>query len=228
MKKKETTHPKGRLKKNSLVQAWLVLLLATGFGVSLAGVQMTLGPKIDQNKINETREKVPALVLGNDLAAKMAAENQSLEITPRQVAVQKRGQTKYYQVLETRYQGDLRGWVVKAKGQGYADAIELLLGLSPDLAKITGLFILDQKETPGLGNKIITAEWRNQFIGKPTEPPLRVVKSGAEQINDIDAITGATISSKSVTGMINRAVGELNSQLTPATANESSEEKNNG
>ena len=228
MKKKETTHPKGRLKKNSLVQAWLVLLLATGFGVSLAGVQMTLGPKIDQNKINETREKVPALVLGNDLAAKMAAENQSLEITPRQVAVQKRGQTKYYQVLETRYQGDLRGWVVKAKGQGYADAIELLLGLSPDLTKITGLFILDQKETPGLGNKIITAEWRNHFIGKPTEPPLRVVKSGAEQINDIDAITGATISSKSVTGMINRAVGELNSQLTPATANESSEEKNNG
>lgn len=220
--------PGGRLRKNSLVQAWLVLLLATGFGISLAGVQMTLGPKIEQNKINETREKVPVLVLGTDLAAKMAEENQSLEITPRLVAVQKKNQTKYYQVLETRYQGDLRGWVVKAKGQGYADVIELLVGLSPDFNAITGLFVLDQKETPGLGNKIITTKWRSQFIGKPTHPALRVVKSGGEKRNNINAVTGATISSKSVTTMINRAISDLSPQLTSVPESKESEKKNNG
>ncbi len=228
MNRLKKTSTGGRLRKNSLVQAWLVLLLATGFGISLAAVQMTLGPKIEQNKINETREKVPLLVLGKDLAAKMAEENQSLVVTPRQVTVQKKGRTSYYPVLETRYQGILRGWVVKVKGQGYADVIELLVGLSPDLDAITGLFVLDQKETPGLGNKIITDKWRNQFIGKPTRTALRVVKSGAEKRNDINAVTGATISSKSVTMMINRVVSDLSTQLTSAPAEKQREENDNG
>ena len=60
-----------RLKNNNIIQAWLVLFLALCFGSALAGVQMTLGPKIEINKINETREKVPELVLGKDAALKM-------------------------------------------------------------------------------------------------------------------------------------------------------------
>ena len=160
------------------MQAWLVLVLAVGFGVSLAGVQLVLGPIIESNKVNETLEKVPELVLGNFLAAKMASENQTLEIVPRQVTVKKPEPTKFYSVYEARYQGDLKGWVVKTKGQGYADTIELLVGLSPDWT-ITGLFVLDQKETPGLGNKIITDAWRGQFVDAPADRSLVVVKTGA-------------------------------------------------
>ena len=203
-----------RLKTSSLVQAWLVLLLAVSFGVSLAGVQLVLGPVIEANKINETLEKVPELVLGSDLAAKMAAQNQSLEIAPHRVAVAKTDRDKSYSVYEVRYQGELRGWVVKAKGQGYADVIELLVGLSPGLKTITGLFVLDQKETPGLGNKIITADWRGQFTGAPADRSLVVVKTGASQPGEIDAVTGATISSNSVAAMINAAVSDLRKPLS--------------
>jgi electron transport complex protein RnfG len=203
-----------RLKTSSLVQAWLVLMLAVSFGISLAGVQLALGPIIETNKVNETLEKVPELVLGKDLAGKMAAQNQSLEITPHRVAVEKAGQEKTYSVYEARYKGELRGWVVKAKGQGYADAIELLVGLSPEAETLTGLFVLDQKETPGLGNKIITEDWRGQFIGAPASRALVVVKGGAAQPGQIDAVTGATISSQSVTAMINTAVGDLRKPLT--------------
>jgi len=202
-----------RLKASSLVQAWLVLLLAVSFGISLAGVQLALGPIIEANKVNETLEKVPELVLGKDLAGTMAAQNQSLEITAHRVAVDKSGQTKTYSVYEARYAGQLRGWVVKTKGQGYADAIELLVGLSPDLKSLTGLFVLDQKETPGLGNKIVTADWRGQFIGAPTSHALVAVKGGAAQPGEIDAVTGATISSNSVTAMINTAIGDLRKPL---------------
>jgi len=202
-----------KLKASSLVQAWLVLLLAVSFGVSLAGVQLALGPIIEANKVNETLEKVPELVLGGDLAAKMAAQNQSLEIAARRVAVARADRDKTYSVYEARYQDELRGWVVKAKGQGYADTIELLVGLSPGLKTITGLFVLDQKETPGLGNKIITDAWRGQFIGAPAKRTLVVVKSGAAKPGEIDAVTGATISSKSVTAMINTAIGDLRQPL---------------
>ncbi len=203
----------GGLRSNSLVQAWLVLVLAVGFGVSLAGVQIALGPVIEQNKINETLEKVPELVLGSALAAKMAAEDQTLEIVPRQVEVQKAARSKYYSVYEARYQNERKGWVVKTKGQGYADTIELLLGLSPDLTKITGLFVLDQKETPGLGNKIITDEWRGQFIDAPADGNLVVVKTGKTSSAQIDAVTGATISSKSVTALVNTAIGDVRTKL---------------
>ncbi len=208
----------GGLKSNKLVQAWLVLILATGFGVSLASVQNALGPVIETNKLNETLEKVPELVLGKELAAKMAGENQTLSITPHQVAVEKADRSKFYSVYEARYQGDLKGWVVKTKGQGYADTIELLLGLSSDLSTITGMFVLDQKETPGLGNKIIFDDWRGQFIGTPATQPLVVVKTGAQKPGEIDAVTGATISSKSVTNLINGALGDLRKPLADMPA----------
>ena len=213
------------LGSNSLVQAWLVLLLAVGFGASLAGVQLALGPVIEQNKINETLEKVPELVLGRTLATKMAGDNEELEVRPRQVEVKKGGRSKFYSVYEARYLGKRQGWVVKTKGQGYADTIELLLGLSPDLSKITGLFVLEQKETPGLGNKIITEDWRGQFIDKPADGRLTVVKTGATKPEQIDGVTGATISSKSVTGLVNATVDDLRPALTHG---EEKGGKNNG
>ena len=203
-----------KLKTSSLVQAWLVLLLAVSFGISLAGVQLALGPIIERNKVNETLEKVPELVLGSDLAVKMIAQNQRLDIAARRVAAAGADRDKTYRVYEARYQGELRGWVVKTKGQGYADAIELLVGFSPKLDTIAGLFVLDQKETPGLGNKIITAAWRSQFIGAPTNRSLAVVKTGATQPGEIDAVTGATISSKSVAAMVNTAIADLRKPLT--------------
>ena len=218
----------GGLRKSSLVQAWLVLVLAVGFGVSLAGVQLALGPVIESNKINETLEKVPELVLGNALAAKMAGEDQTLEIVSRQVTVKKSDRDKFYSVYEARYQGDLKGWVVKTKGQGYADIIELLLGLSPDLRTITGLFVLDQKETPGLGNKIVTDAWRGQFIDAPAERSLVVLKTGASRPGEIDAVTGATISSRSVTAMINTAIGDLRKPLTVCPSSVGKGGKHNG
>lgn len=204
-----------RLRNNNIVQAWLVLLLAIFFGASLAGIQITLGPKIEENKINETREQVPALVLGAAEAEKMAAEGKALEINPRTVAVEKNGRQTGYSVFEAILPGGERaGWVVKAKGQGYADKIELLLGLGPEAGEIRGLFVLEQKETPGLGNKITFPEWRSQFEGKSTSDFLTAVKGGASGPAQIDAITGATISSRAVTSIVNTAIADLTGPLS--------------
>ena len=110
----------------------------------------------------------------------------------------------------------ISGWVVKAQGQGYADKIEVLIGVDPNIQMITGLFILEQKETPGLGNKITLPVWREQFVGKKTSTPFVVVKEKSTVPNTIDAVTGATISSRSVAGIVHQTVtdikGRLNSQ----------------
>lgn len=159
-------------------------------------------------------QKVPEVVLGPLKAKKMAEEGSVLVIKAHLIETEKNGKKKFYSVFEARYpDGRLAGWVTKATGQGYADKIELLLGLDPEVKNLTGLFILDQKETPGLGNKIIEKAWRSQFIKKGTDITLKVVKEGVKSLNEINAITGATISSKSVCNIINKSVSDLKGRL---------------
>ena len=206
----------GGFKNSNLAQAWLILVLALIFGAALAAVQVNLSQTIRNNKLKETLERIPELVWGADQAGKIPNRDSALDIAPGTVAVAKDGQTAYYQLYRVSLAGRLSGWVVKAGGQGYADKIELLIGLDPAAETITGLFILEQKETPGLGNKISVARWRNQFIQKSTELPLTVVKGKSPTSNSIDAVTGATISSRSVTGIVNRTIDDLKGRLNPA------------
>lgn len=201
-------------KSNFFVQAWLVLVLAVFCGVALTGVQMKFSPKIEENKINETRQQVPGLILGEEAARQAAAAGQALTSIPTMITVEQGGgRTTSYSVFKATEADVVKGWVAKASGKGYADKVELLLGLSPEADQITGLFILDQKETPGLGAKIIEPLWRGQFTGKNTAQPILAVKNGADQPYEIDAITGATISSKTVCSIINKTVADLKKPL---------------
>ena len=201
-------------KDSNLFQAWLVLLLATLFGSALAGVQTKLGPVIEANKTRETLAKIPALVLGEEKAAKLSHQKKSLSITSRTIEIERNGIKKFYTVYDAAFEdGTLAGYVAKASGQGYADKIELLLGLDADARTITGLFILDQKETPGLGNRILEKPWRDQFLEKSSAARLVVVKGNPGKDNEIDAISGATISSRTVTGIVNTTIADIKAQL---------------
>jgi len=97
-----------------------------------------------------------------------------------------------------------------ASGAGFADRIEVLVGVDAGRGAITGVYVLEQKETPGLGNRITDAEWRALFTGKSAELiPLRVKRGKAEEDREIESITGATISSDSVVGIVNNAVQRM-------------------
>ena len=115
--------------------------------------------------------------------------------------------------------------MAKASGQGYADKIELLLGLDADARTITGLFILDQKETPGLGNRIIEKPWRDQFLDKSSATRLVVVKGNPGKDNEIDAISGATISSRTVTGIVNTTIADIKAQLVSLSSPSANEQE---
>jgi electron transport complex protein RnfG len=203
-------------RNSNLAQAWLILVLALIFGAALAAVQVNLSQTIRNNKLKETLERIPELVWGADKTGKIQKRDPAPDIAPGTIAVEKNSKTSYYQLYRVSLAGRLSGWVVKAGGQGYADQIELLIGLDPAAETITGLFILEQKETPGLGNKISLSRWRNQFIQKSTELPLTVVKGKSPTSNSIDAVTGATISSRSVTGIVNRTIDDIKGRLNPA------------
>jgi electron transport complex protein RnfG len=183
--------------RNYIGQAWLVILLSLLYGGALAGVQTALSGKIADNKRNETYSVIPDLVSGADAAK-----------TVESLVKGKDGkESRVYKVFAA--DGEHKGWVVAASGQGFADRIELLIGLDASLATITGLYVLDQKETPGLGDYITGRDFRDRFKGRPTDKPLVVVKSEPQADNEVRAITGATISSESVSGIVNAALANL-------------------
>jgi len=182
---------------NYIGQAWLVILLALLYGGALAGVQNTLSGKIAENKKNETYHVIPSLVSGADAA-------KTVELVVRG---EDGKEAQVYQVMGP--DGAHMGWVVPAAGQGFADRIEVLIGFDASLSTITGLYVLDQKETPGLGDYITGADFRDRFKGRPTDEPLVVVKSDPQADNQIRALTGATISSTSVSDIVNAAVANL-------------------
>ncbi|NLA74352.1 MAG: FMN-binding protein [Deltaproteobacteria bacterium] len=212
----------GSFKNNSLIQGWLIILLSVLFSVSLAAVNIKLSPVIEENKTKETMEKIPGLITGGTDTGS-APDNAPFIIRQRSIKTKKAGVIKTYITYDVfGHNNEVAGHVIKASGQGYADKIELLLGLDPAGEKITGLFILDQKETPGLGNKIIDDDWRGQFTGKSSDTPLVVIKGNPVNKNEIDAISGATISSRSVTDIINSAIGDVKKEIAvvPESYNE--------
>ncbi len=201
------------IRNSNLAQAWLVLVLATVFGTALAGIQVKLSPVIEANKIRETMKEVPGLVLGKAEDTEIG----DFVINSRVIEIEKNGISKFYPVYDVWLKdGSVAGHVAKAAGQGYADKIEVLLGLDAGGKKITGLFILDQKETPGLGNRILEKPWRDQFTDKPSGTPLVVVKARTGQGNEVDGISGATISSRAVTGIVNTTIADIRTQLVQA------------
>jgi Na+-translocating ferredoxin:NAD+ oxidoreductase RnfG subunit len=83
-----------------------------------------------------------------------------------------------------------QGKVFQVSPQGYGGPISMLVGVGSS-GEVTGVKILSQRETPGLGANIVKVLFLQQFIGKTVKDPL-------EPKQDIDAITGATISTKAV------------------------------
>ena len=94
------------------------------------------------------------------------------------------------------------GYIVMVSPNGYGGEINMAVGVDTD-CKIIGVEVISQSETAGLGSKCTDSEFKNRFIGKTS--PLSVVKSGAKE-DQIDAISGATVTSKAVTKGVNTAV----------------------
>lgn len=177
------------MKDNYIVQGWLVVVLCLAFGGILAGVDIAWRGRIEANQLAETLGQVPALVPA-------ATEGQADTVS---------GQTVYRAITGDR----LLGWVIPCSGQGFADRISLLVGVDGSASVITGLYVLDQKETPGLGNRIVGRTWRDQFVGKSTATPLVASRNRAATSHEIDAVTGATISSVAVCTIVNETVGRF-------------------
>jgi len=117
-----------------------------------------------------------------------------------------------FELYQVSISDSIIGYALAYSGNGFQGNIRLMIGLDCDLKIITGMRVLEQVETPGLGTKVTEDSFTNQFIDLVTEPIIKCIKGAkATNPNEVEAITGATISSKAVLRIINNGLSELRS-----------------
>jgi electron transport complex protein RnfG len=112
-------------------------------------------------------------------------------------------------VLPEAYVGmngsEIVGYTFKTiPGTGFSGDIEMLTGIAAD-GTISGITILTMNETPGLGANATNPEFKDQYQGLSAEEDVAVSKTGATG-NEIQAMTGATITSRAVTDGVHIAI----------------------
>ncbi|PIE20295.1 MAG: hypothetical protein CSA66_00660 [Proteobacteria bacterium] len=185
-------------------------------GGVLVGIYLVTAPVIAQNRAEALEraiyEVVPgatsnrAFVMGGDGITPFAGEGM-----PKEPAV--------YAGFDDS--GAFVGFAVPAEGSGFQDVIKLIVGYVPAEDRVIGMRVLESRETPGLGDKIIKDDkFVGQFDDLTASPEITVTKKGATLPSEIDAISGATISSKAVARIINEGLGGWRDKLPPTVAAE--------
>lgn len=100
----------------------------------------------------------------------------------------------YYKAMKA---GQLIGVAFKASGKGYSSEVQTMVGMSKE-GVINAIKILSQNETPGLGAQVVEPFFSERFANKNTQ-----------DLSDVQAITGATISSKAVIDSVQKKAQEI-------------------
>ncbi|MCE5194906.1 MAG: RnfABCDGE type electron transport complex subunit G [Nitrospiraceae bacterium] len=116
---------------------------------------------------------------------------------------------KYF---EGKKNGETIGYLITTYGKGYSSYINVLVSVDKEM-KVKGISILGHGETPGLGDEIEQEYFKKRFESKMIDQ-LEVVK--VEGTDKIQAISGATISSRAVTNSVKDAVKLLKEKYSGA------------
>ena len=98
--------------------------------------------------------------------------------------------------------------IFKANGPGLWGNIDVLLAVYPDFERMLWFKVLAQTETPGLGGRIAEDEFQARFNEVDIRPELKIVKF-ASGSNEVDAVTGASMTSTALEKLINKAIRDL-------------------
>ena len=125
------------------------------------------------------------------------------------------GEITYYAAING---GETAAYIFTESSKGYGGDVSVMTAIKPD-GTVAGVAILDVSgETPGLGQNAAKESFFSQYIG--LKKGVSVLKNGAKaENNEVDAVTGATITSTAVTRAVNKALDDFE-KVKEATADE--------
>ncbi len=115
------------------------------------------------------------------------------------------GGIEYYTAIKG---GDTAAYIFTESAKGYGGDVSVMTAVKPD-GTVVGVAILDvSNETPGLGQNAAKESFYSQYAG--LKKGVSLLKNGAKaENNEVDAVTGATITSTAVTRAVNTALDDF-------------------
>jgi electron transport complex protein RnfG len=194
----------------------LVLTLALAgllSGLAIVGAYRLTLPTIEANNAQALREAVFKVLPGAERLQRLVWKDGHM--------VPAEGASADEPSVYAGYTADGKfvGYAIPAAGAGFQDTIRLIYGFDPAKERIVGMEVLESRETPGLGDRIYDDEhFHHQFLDLAVKPTVELVKHEPTAPNQVDAITGATISSTAVVKIVNSGNQEWLSRLPKAGA----------
>lgn len=122
-------------------------------------------------------------------------------------------------VYLVRENGAISQLVLPVYGKGLYSTMYGFLALASDTSTVTGFAFYDQGETPGLGGEVNSTAWKAQWPGKSVldpagwQPVIQVIKGGVqpgskEAAHQVDAVSGATMTSRGVENLLHYWLGD--------------------
>ena len=196
-------------------------------GLLIVLVNLQTKPIIDKYKAEQLKLAVYEVLPGVDRYTTYYLVDETLAVSLPQGAKESEFKRIY---VGYNTQNQVSGVAISRGESGFQDVVQIIFGFDPATGKLSGMKVLDSKETPGLGDKIFKdMTYVNQFFAGP-DTPLIPVKPGKGKglPGEIDTITGATISSKKLVEIINHALEEwkpiMDRGIPNAPANPANEE----
>jgi Na+-translocating ferredoxin:NAD+ oxidoreductase subunit G len=167
-----------------IVLAGISLISALALGFTYANTKGTIEQLKQEKKMAAIEQVVPSFDNNPDAEKYTLPDRGDIELYPAKLG------------------GDLVGTAVRTYSDlGFSDRVWIMVGFQADNT-ISGLSVLEHKETPGLGSKMTEDSFKSQFLGKDPEAFRLLVKKDG---GDVDAITAATISSRAVCDAVSKA-----------------------
>ena len=185
-----------------LVLALAIAGLLSGF--VLVGSYIYTLPIIQENKATMLKEAIFKVLESCDTYKTLVVNNDKL------VFLSENDEDNKSEKIYLGYNKDKQpiGFAIPGAEPGFQDIIGVIYGYNSVSSSIIGFEVLESKETPGLGDKIFKdAAFQENFVKLQVMPNIITVKNGTKmKENEVEAITGATISSKAVVRLLNKSI----------------------
>jgi Na+-transporting NADH:ubiquinone oxidoreductase subunit C len=199
--------------KNNIYTLFYAGVLGTVCSLLLTAAASFTKPYKEANQESEEALNI-LLALKVPLQENMSSK-QVVEARDKNVKEQMRGDLTTYVYSPPEANGKVLATAMRFSGPGLWGPVKGFLALEQDMKTIRGITFYEQEETPGLGGEIVKEGFRKRFVGqkihdKDDNVGIVICKPGsAKEQNEIDGITGATMTCDKVQAMLNEAIKSI-------------------
>jgi len=179
--------------KDSLKMIVVLTLICGVCGFLLAGVRHATAARIEDQIMEYVKGPAVEAVL-TGVGNNPVQDRRTIRIGDRDVTV-----------FLGKTNGRIESLAFETTADGFGGEMGVMVGYDLQKDELTGIGITSQKETPGVGARVTQTEFTERFAGKPIDTNFHIAKDGGQ----IDALTGATISSRAVCTAVRESAEEF-------------------